>query len=697
MKNENPQSMDQMNERLNILNDITIPVWIFDIDIGQMLWANNAALDFWSASNLAELCNREMNEDMSLTVTQRLQQYQEDFNHGASFTELWTLYPNGNPRSVRCIFSGFKLSDGRMAMLCQALSEQSETPDALRSTQALLHTTTMISLYDANETLLYNNPAARNAYELNSNYLSKQFIDINDYKALMQELTHNNKTSMIAKVKTIKGTRWHEIAIRKSFDAVTGGPAYLVSEVDISKCKLAELKVQYLAQHDVMTGLPNRSFLQTEINKHIEKSKNTPNEFALLFIDLDHFKTINDSLGHTVGDQVLIEISKRLRAHIGSKDLAARLGGDEFIICLSNIKDYNNLSAFAKKLRTALTEPIQILERELHITPSIGISIFPNDGNNLDELMTHADLAMYDAKNFGRNRFEFFKPNMINKAQQRQELRFNIENALKEGQFELFYQPRISIEKESMIGVEALIRWNHPTRGLLSANEFISMAEKNGSIIEMSYWLWETAAKQQYKWGKDGYDLEISINLSSRQFMMQTLLSSISQIVTETECNPSLVAFEITETVLMQNPHISSEILLEMDKMGFKIAIDNFGTGYSNLAHLQHYPIDYLKIDQSFIKNKNRRDIAQLIIAMGKLLPVKIIAEGVEDQITLQWLKEQNCHQYQGFYYCQPIPANKIEELLNLNAMQKGMAYYPKTQNISINKTELMPHSSIVI
>ena len=637
-------------------NRIVTPVWVFDTDHSRVHWANPAALALWRANSLEELKARDMGNEMSPTVAQRLKQYQRDFETGASFTELWTLYPNGEPSTTRCIFSGIRLDDGRMAMFCQGIEERPDAPETLRSAQALLHTTVMISLYDLDGNSLYHNPAARASYRDGQHTLTERFLGKGDYDAMFEALRQNGMANMVARVDTDEGPRWHEINARESRDAVNGSPAILISEVDISDLKEAERKSQYLAVHDVLTGLPNRTYLQNELGAKLEGAEAAAQKLGLVFIDLDNFKNINDSLGHAVGDKLLIEVAARLRSHCREEDMVTRLGGDEFIVFLHDIKCRESVLQMVERIRALLVDPIYVGEHVLEITPSMGISLFPDDGEDLDTLMKHADLAMYVAKDTGRNRHCFFSHEMRERAETRLELESNLRRALEYNQFELFYQPQVSIDSNTIMGAEALLRWRHPTRGLLAPNAFITVAEETGLVEPIGNWVIAEAAAQQKRWERDGHNIKVSLNLSPRQFRSDALIPTIQKAVEAVGCDPVMLDLEITESMLMGDNQKIISALEQLHEMGFNLAVDDFGTGYSNLAYLQRYPISCLKIDRSFICDLNKTSaITELIISMCKLLDVRIVAEGVEEVEQLEWLRERGCHQYQGYYFSPPV------------------------------------------
>jgi diguanylate cyclase len=649
------------------IDRLATPVWVFDIDRSRVVWANQAALDVWQAGSLAELTNRDLGKDMSISVAKRLKQYQEDFEkQGAAFSELWTLYPKGEPKTLRVIYSGIRLRDGRMAMFCEGLAHHSETPETLRSAEALLHANVMISLYDKPGRPLYRNPAARADVGSDATLLSSRFVDEKDHQKIRHSLDQEGEARLVARVRASAGVRWHEITARECRDAVTGSPAILISEVDVSDLKQTEEKAHFLAFHDVLTGLRNRAYVQQEFQTLLDAARMKGESVGLLFIDIDRFKNINDSLGHAIGDELLIEVARRLQESVGENDVVARSGGDEFLVLLRAASDRDSLNAIAGRIREELARRVLIGSRELRITVSIGISVFPDDGADRDTLMKSADLALYQAKDTGRNCHRYFLPAMRDHAETRLETESSLRRALEHGEFELFYQPRVSISSNRIVGAEALLRWRHREKGLVGPNQFISICEETGLIEPIGAWVLETAARQQKIWQTRGHPITVSVNLSPRQFRHEGLLPLVRQIAAETRCDPALMELELTESMIMGNDDKVAESLQVLHDLGFSISIDDFGTGYSNLAYIQRYPVSCLKIDRSFVADlKTNSAITELIISMCQLIKAKIVAEGVETKEQLTWLKNKRCHEYQGYLFSQPVALDQFDILLD--------------------------------
>lgn len=651
---------------LSYVDRLKTPVWVFDTDRSRVVWANQRALEVWTAESMEELKSRDLRKDMSVSVAKRLKQYQEDFEkHDASFSEIWTLYPNGMPCTLRVNYSGIRLPDGRMGMFCEGMEHHSETPETLRSAEALLHATVMISLYSLDGQPLYRNPAARaDVGSVNETLLSR-FVDDSDHQKIRSALSRSGEGRLVARIRSFAGIRWHEITARECRDAATGSPAILISEVDVSDLKETEEKAHFLALHDVLTGLLNRTYVQREFQPLLDAAKEKKEHIVLLFIDIDRFKNINDSLGHAAGDELLIEAARRLRAATRDTDIVARIGGDEFLILLKDASHEPNLDEVAERIRIELSKPVLVGNCELQVTPSIGISVFPEDGPDMETLMKSADLALYEAKDSGRNCHRYFSAAMKERAETRLETESSLRRALEEREFEVFYQPRVSIPDNRIVGAEALLRWRHGTKGLVGPGEFISICEETGLIEPLGEWVLETAAKQQKAWQDQGYLLDVSVNLSPRQFRNKMLLPIVGRITEETGCDPTHIDLEITESMLMASDDEIGETLRTLSALGFRISIDDFGTGYSNLSYIQRYPVSCLKIDRSFIADlKKNSAITKLIISLCKMIGAKVIAEGVETEEQLAWLRKNECNEYQGFLFSPPTTVSEFERVL---------------------------------
>jgi len=439
---------------------------------------------------------------------------------------------------------------------------------------------------------------------------------------------------------------------------------------DITERKKAEEKIERLAYYDTLTGLPNRQLLLDRIKIMVEHSRRNEENFAVLFLDVDRFKNINDTLGHSTGDQLLINIANILKTNVRSCDTVARLGGDEFVIVLTNV-DEATVSHIAGKLMNMLGRPQFVSSHEIFSSLSIGISMFPADGGDGETLLKNADMAMYQAKEQGRNNFQFFSGEMNSRMVNRLTMENDLRHAMDRDEFFLEYQPQFSMETGKMFGVEALLRWFQPEKGLMPPSSFISLAEDTGLILQIGEWVLLRACFQNKEWEAiSGEKIITSVNISAVQFKQKNFLNSVRNILKVTGCDPACIELELTESVLMTDVERTTETLRGLKEMGLKLSIDDFGTGYSSLNYLRHFPIDRLKIDRSFITNiMNDQDnaaITRAIIAMAESLRLKVTAEGVELEDELETLRSFNCHDIQGFLLARPSSPETIKQLINV-------------------------------
>ncbi|OHX22050.1 putative bifunctional diguanylate cyclase/phosphodiesterase [Chromobacterium sphagni] len=660
---KNPISWQGGN--LSMLEALSLPVWVFDIDQKYVFWANPAALRVWGAHSLAELQQRDMSLDMSVSVAQRLCQYQQDFEReDASFVESWTLYPNGLPCVLKVAFRGIRV-DGRMMMFCEAQNHLTADPASLRSAEALMHTSVLITLYDAAGRALYRNPSARAQVAHAGEAWRQHFIHDGDWQALQQGVAASGEARRSAQVCTRLGTRWHEIAVRACRDAVSGQDALLVSEVDITDLKHAEGRANFLANHDMLTGLPNRNGIRSDFLPYLQQALRDGRQVALMFIDLDRFKNVNDSLGHASGDELLIGMAARLTKLLGHDEKAARLGGDEFLVMLAAPEAAERADALGRGILQALGMPIRLGGMDISVSASIGVSVCRAGMLDIEQMMRHADLAMYAAKDAGRNNLMFFTPALEARTQAQLALESDIRRGLENGEFIAYFQPRVDVASGSVVGAEALARWNHPQRGVLKPDSFIQVCEDSGLILALGRQILAQAAEQQRRWREMGLDLMVSVNLSPCQFVDPALPAMVAGVLAGSGCQAERLELEITESVLLGHDDQTMCTLQALRGQGVRIAVDDFGTGYSNLAYLQRYPLSSLKIDRSFIADLDSTPaIAELIITMCRMLELKVVAEGVETSRQLEWLRQRGCQEYQG-YLCSPaLAAGEFHKLL---------------------------------
>lgn len=438
------------------------------------------------------------------------------------------------------------------------------------------------------------------------------------------------------------------------------------------KALLEEKQILHrLAHNDTLTGLPNRLFFNERLEQATSIGKRHKRELAILFIDLDRFKEINDSLGHVTGDKVLCEIATRLQGVIRKEDTLARLGGDEFVILMENLFDKTDAAILAKKILEALIEPIDIEGHILYVSGSIGISLYPENNGSIANLLHCADTAMYKAKAKGRNNFQFHSNDHTEKANERVSLEEKLRQSLNNDEFLVYYQPQINSENGELIGMEAFVRWNQKNTKIIPPSKFIAFAEETGFIVPLDQWVMRKALTQIVQWYNIGLNPGIlALNLSMKQLHREDFISQLKNILKETGCKPEWVSLEVTENKIMPNRENVFDTLTQISAMGIKIAIDDFGTGCSTLPQLKHLPIDKLKIDQTFIKNlphnKDDSNIVKAAIVLSKNLNINIIAEGVETEAQKSFLIENGCMNIQGYIYGKPMMANKMEEMLKI-------------------------------
>lgn len=431
----------------------------------------------------------------------------------------------------------------------------------------------------------------------------------------------------------------------------------------------AKEKIGHMAYHDTLTGLPNRILLKDRLSQAIVHAQRIKDGVAILFIDLDQFKLINDSLGHHIGDRLLQSVAQRLQYCMRKDDTLARFGGDEFVLVLMAPADDHSAGQVAEKIKDVLKLPIVVEGHELHVGCSIGISLYPDDGSDPETLMRNADIAMYHAKEKGRGNFQYFTPDLDVVARYRHSIAHQLRQAIARNEFSLAYQCQVDLKSGTIFGIEALIRWQQPERGLVAPLEFISIAEDTGLILPIGEWVLREGCRQLKCWLDDGNsDLTMSINLSVRQVLQPDIVSIVARILDETGLPPSALSLEITENILMLPLQENLMTLKQLSRLGVKLSLDDFGTGYSSLSYLQRFSLNMLKIDQSFVRgignDKNDMAITNAIIAMAKTMGLKVIAEGVETPEQVSFLQEHGCHSAQGFYYGKPVSAERVTELL---------------------------------
>ena len=459
--------------------------------------------------------------------------------------------------------------------------------------------------------------------------------------------------------------------IREHGESVTGT---IVAFRDVSADRAKSLEMSHLAQHDVLTDLPNRALFNDRLAQAISLAERQGKQLAVMFVDLDHFKKINDSLGHDVGDKLLQSVAARLKASVRRSDTISRLGGDEFVVLLSQVEHAEDAAISAQKALRALTAPHTIDDKSLDLNVSIGVSTYPSDGQDAESLLSRADNAMYEAKQRGRNNYQFFRHEMHARLADRQSLEADLRCALGRNEFVLHYQPKLNLQTGQITGVEALIRWLHPQRGLIYPEKFVPIAEECGLILGIGRWVLLEACKQARAWRDEGLgDVPVSVNVSATEFGAKDFLSGVRAVLIATGVEPRHLELELTESVLMHDAEAAVVTLIKLKDMGVQVAIDDFGTGYSSFTYLRRFASDALKLHHSFVQEiaVDPRDsaIVSAMINLGKSLKQRIIAEGVETSAQLQFLRHHGCGEGQGYYFSRPVVAERVANLFKVGIL----------------------------
>jgi diguanylate cyclase (GGDEF)-like protein len=562
-----------------------------------------------------------------------------------------------------------------------------------------------ISVLDSNLRVIFANCAARQYLDLPDSLFADGpplLEEIFRFNARRGEYGPGDAEQQVAeRMALVKARKPHEFE-RQRPDGITleirgmpvEGGGFVTTYMNITERRRSEARIKYLATHDGLTGLPNRTMFAELLNGSIETARRYEKKLAVLFIDLDRFKVINDTLGHADGDTLLLEIASRLRQALRASDVVARLGGDEFVVMLPELTDEQEIAIVARKLLAAVMQPVMLRGQDCRVTASIGIAVYPEDGNDEQALTKNADMAMYLAKDDGKNDFRRFSPDMKTQSIERLVLETNLRDALERDEFVLQYQPKIDLRTGRITGVEALLRWDQPDLGMLQPSQFIPLAEETGLIVPIGRWVLKTACEQHMAWRRDGLrPVSMAINLSPRQFQHEQLLQDIDDTLATTGMPPELLELEITEGMITQNVERAINLLTEIKSRGVRLAMDDFGTGYSSMALVKQFPVDALKIDRSFVRNlpndTNDKAIADAIIGLGKALKLTIIAEGVETTEQEAFLRDHACDEMQGYLFSRPVSAESIPDLLRFPTVAS-----PNLQPQGSNMPEGMKSSS---
>ena len=453
---------------------------------------------------------------------------------------------------------------------------------------------------------------------------------------------------------------WQSYAVVPDDD---GLPHVLVVLGGVSVLHHQEVQIGLLINHDALTGLPNRMHLFDRLKDLVHHTEGGRSAVAVLFLDIDNFKLVNDGLGHDVGDRMLVEVARRLKGSVGRAGAIARMGGDEFVVVLNDFESLSELSGIAENLLAQLLEPVHLDGHTVHITASIGISVFPHGGGDAGALLQNAEVAMYRVKERGRNAFDFFDPSLKSRAAARLDLQADLRRAAESREFILHYQPKIALADRSVLGCEALIRWRHPSAGMIAPSEFIPLAEETGLIVPIGLWALRAACEQSRRWSDEGLgDVKVAVNLSARQFRQGDLIERIRDVVADTGLSPEHLEIELTESTVMDDAEQAIRVMRRLRDMGIRISVDDFGTGYSSLSYLKKLPLSTLKIDRSFITDvvtdADAAAIVHTIISLGSILRLEVVAEGIETEEQLTFLQDHRCAVGQGYYFAFPLAAD---------------------------------------
>jgi diguanylate cyclase (GGDEF)-like protein/PAS domain S-box-containing protein len=566
------------------------------------------------------------------------------------------------------------IGDGSLLAIVRDISERKCAEANLRmQISAMNAASDQITISDAEGLIRFVNPA----FERATGYSREEVIG----KSASFLAVHKDDSVDADIEKTVRaGKTWHGEAVGRRKDGrhcpedVTVTPVMNEAGViehciaikrDITDKKIYEARLDQLAHHDSLTGLPNRLLFSDRLTQRIAEARRRGEQLAVMFLDMDRFKLINDTLGHNAGDVLLQEVAERLKSTLRDVDTVARMGGDEFTVILSQVRHGDEAAIIGRRILEILSKPFAVGGHELFLTASIGISLFPSDGSDVETLVRNADAAMYHAKDQGRNTFHFYTEALNIAAVERMTLEAGLRKALERDELLAYYQPRVDVRTGEIVGTEALIRWQHPDLKLIAPAQFIPLAEETGLIVPMGEWMLRTACAQNKEWQESGLPpIEVGVNVSARQFQLADLLDTVTTTLRDTGMDPSYLVLELTESALMLNPEHAIRVLRDLKKLGVKVFIDDFGTGYSSLSHLKHFPIDAVKIDGSFIRgvthDPDDAAIAGAIVAMAHSLKVKVIAEGVETLGQLDFLKSLDCDEMQGYFVSRPAPADDL-------------------------------------
>ncbi|WP_323815720.1 EAL domain-containing protein [Cellvibrio sp. NN19] len=636
------------------------------------LWLDQVHPD--DRANLIEAWRKAVHAGEEMYAVFRIRRYDGEYRW---FDTRATPQKNEHNEIVRWLGSNTDITDIEI------------TRQALANSEQLFHTAfdyapLGMMMVGLNDTIIQANPAL---YKL-LNYQKSQTIDsLPPFSQLIHPDEIGNNEFQMEKIrrKNISFTQYEMHLLTKEKNPIPvlismafiskfdDEPCYLVQVYDLSERKRYESQLIKLAHYDPLTGLGNRSKLHEEIEFLIQKSHRNHDTFAVLFGDLDHFKQINDGLGHEAGDQLLKTVARRLKKALRREDSICRLGGDEFVVLLKNATKYEDVVSVAEKLITSINQPVRLGNHKVHVGISFGIALYPTDGENSKTLLRNADSALYDAKDKGRGRSQLYRKELTEYVNNRLRLDNDLRKAITNQEFELYYQPIIDLHTNQIASAEALLRWHHPERGMVPPDEFIPYAQEHGLIVPIGEWVIKQACAQAVEWHQAGFPLSVSVNVSVRQFQQENLFDLFSSALAKTGLPAKKLIIEITEQMFLENTEKNLEQISQLKEMGLRISLDDFGVGYSSLSYIVRFSPHYLKIDRSFVSRigqaKEHDEMVNAIIGLSKIIPMKIVGEGIEEPHQRDYLISKGCDKGQGYLFSRPLPQDKFLAFLRSNSI----------------------------
>jgi len=679
-----PPALDTRNPAISgallrlLADNVPALISYYSVDGLRCEFANNAYARTYS-SDTSSIIGRSVVDIIGESAFAAIKPYIDDVMVGKSASyERPLTFPNGQPGVIEVTLVPHFGVDGNVLgafVLINDISRHRASEQALRDSEERLRkfsdaTSEGIVFIDNGVVVDCNEAAARMVRLSTSELIGRpniEFIAPESVETVVNNIRSRFERPYEVTLLRADGSRFAAELVGK--DIVSNGKTQRMTAIrDISDRKQAEARIQFLAHHDTLTHLPNRALLMDRLQVILSGARRQGTQVGVLFIDLDNFKTINDSLGHYAGDELLKRVAGRLQACLRGADLVGRLGGDEFVVIVTDLNRAEDIAPLAEKIAEAISEPFSLEEQVLSVSGSIGISVFPKDGENPETLIRNADAAMYLAKERGRSNFQFFMPSLNKSAFQALAMESGIRKAIRQMEFLLHYQPEVETVTGAVNSVEALIRWKHPELGLLGPDQFISVAEHRGLIVPIGRWVINEAIRQARAWADQGVRIPVAVNLSAIQFKQKDLVEDIASRLKEHGVPGDMLELELTESLFMEDVNAMSKTLGRLKDLGVSLAVDDFGTGYSSLSYLKRYPIDKIKIDRSFVRDvpadADDVAIALAIISLAASLGIDVVAEGVETEVQRAFLEQHRCANIQGYLVARPMPPDEMLEWL---------------------------------